>query len=129
MDRISLGENLRSAVWSQCIALACVFIAGVDKKRCGVAAEELDNQFEVREAGNTDEYDLLELRSRSRDAEFERILLGLSGDVLVLMILEDAFGLRTEIRFDSVETNLTLDASLFEFTPPPGVDVIGAPSG
>jgi outer membrane lipoprotein-sorting protein len=40
--------------------------------------------------------------------------------------MEDAFGLRTEIRFESLERNPVLEPGLFEFTPPDGVDVIGA---
>ena len=38
------------------------------------------------------------------------------------MILEDAFGLRTEIRFHDVQRNPPLDASLFSFEPPVGVE-------
>jgi len=85
----------------------------------------LDEQFEVREAGDAFELQLLELRARSADTDFERVLLGLRDDTLMLMILEDAFGLRTEIRFHDVQRNPVLDASLFSFEPPGGVDVIG----
>lgn len=85
----------------------------------------LDEQFEVREAGEALELQLLELRARSAETDFERILLGLRADSLELMIMEDAFGLRTELRFDDVRRNPQLDASLFSFEPPDGVDVIG----
>ncbi len=85
----------------------------------------LDEQFEVRESGNFDGLDLLELRSRSAESEFDRVLLGLQGNELRMMAMEDAFGLRTEIHFDELERNQDLDAELFRFTPPPGVDVIG----
>lgn len=89
----------------------------------------LDDEFEVREVGVTNEAALLELRARSMETEFERFLLGLSADRIVLMIMEDAFGLRTEIRFTAVDRNPQLDPALFEFTPPDGVDVIGALPG
>jgi len=85
----------------------------------------LDEQFEVREAGDAFELQLLELRARSAETDFERVLLGLRNDTLMLMILEDVFGLRTEIRFHDVQRNPVLDASLFSFEPPDGVDVIG----
>ncbi|NNJ66136.1 MAG: hypothetical protein HKP16_11235 [Xanthomonadales bacterium] len=39
--------------------------------------------------------------------------------------MEDAFGLRTELRFRGIERNLPLDDSLFTFVPPAGVDLIG----
>jgi outer membrane lipoprotein carrier protein len=86
---------------------------------------QLDAQFEVREVGQDNELHLLELRSRQSESEFERILLGLSDDMLRMMVMEDAFGLRTEIRFQQIERNLELDAGLFSFTPPESADVIG----
>jgi outer membrane lipoprotein carrier protein len=87
--------------------------------------DRLEEQFEVREMGQAEQMHLLELRARSQESEFERILLGLEAGLLKLMIMEDAFGLRTEIRFDEVEINPELDDELFYFEPPPGVDVIG----
>ena len=91
--------------------------------------ERLDDSFEVREAGDLDGIALLELRARSMETEFERFLLGLRGDRLELIIMEDAFGLRTELRFSALVRNPEVDAGLFEFTPPEGVDVIGALPG
>ena len=85
----------------------------------------LDEQFEVREAGDIDGLYYIELRSRSAETEFERVLLGLRNDVLELMIMEDAFGLRTELRFFDVVRNPELDQALFSFVPPEGADVIG----
>jgi outer membrane lipoprotein carrier protein len=86
---------------------------------------QLDAHFEVREVGDIEDLQLLELRARSQESDFERILLGLRNDVLGLMIMEDAFGLRTELRFQDVQRNLELAAALFVFEPPDGVDVIG----
>jgi outer membrane lipoprotein carrier protein len=85
----------------------------------------LDEQFEVREAGEASDLQLLELRARSAESDFERILLGLRNAGLELMIMEDAFGLRTELRFQEVQRNPVLDEKLFTFEPPDGVDVIG----
>lgn len=86
---------------------------------------QLDEQFEVREVGQADELLLLELRSRSAETDFERILLGLSNDSLQSMVMEDAFGLRTEVQFQQVERNPQLDPALFTFEPPESADVIG----
>ena len=86
---------------------------------------QLDQQFEVREVGEADGLQLLELRSRDTDSEFERILLGLRDDSLSLLVMEDAFGLRTEVRFEQIQRNPTLDSSLFTFQPPESADVIG----
>jgi outer membrane lipoprotein carrier protein len=87
---------------------------------------KLDEQFEVREAGDMDGMMLLELRSMNEESDFERVLIGLQNDELKLMTMEDAFGLRTEIRFSNVQRNLSLDPKLFSFTPPDGVDIIGS---
>lgn len=85
----------------------------------------LEEQFEVRELGGDSGLQLLELRSHNPESEFERILLGLNNGELLLMAMEDAFGLRTEIRFREIQRNPPLEEKLFQFTPPEGVDVIG----
>jgi outer membrane lipoprotein carrier protein len=41
------------------------------------------------------------------------------------MELHDNFGQTTRLRFTNLERNPALGASLFRFTPPKGVDVIG----
>jgi outer membrane lipoprotein carrier protein len=86
---------------------------------------QLEEQFEVREVGEADGLQLLELRSRSEESDFERILLGLRDDSLHLMVMEDAFGLRTEVKFQQIQKNPELDSGLFTFEPPESADVIG----
>jgi len=85
----------------------------------------LEEQFEVREAGENGQLALLDLRAKNMESDFERILLGLRDDTLELMIMEDAFGLRTEIRFREIDRNPELDAALFTFRPPATADVMG----
>ena len=41
------------------------------------------------------------------------------------MILWDSLGQKTEILFHAVDLAPQLDNALFEFEPPPGVDIIG----
>ena len=85
----------------------------------------LEEQFIITEAGRHEGVDLLTLESSNPESEFDRVLLGFDQDQLVLMSLEDAFGLRTEIRFSELARNLPLDPALFRFVPPPGTDVVG----
>jgi len=85
----------------------------------------LDEQFEAREVGEAEGMQLLELNARNMESQFERILLGLQDDLLAMMVMEDAFGLRTEIRFQQVELNPELEQTLFTFQPPENADVIG----
>jgi len=86
---------------------------------------QLDVQFDVRELGGDSGLELLELRAHNPESQFERVLLGLVDDQVLLMAMEDAFGLRTEIRFKDIKRNPSLNEELFHFTPPEGVDVIG----
>ena len=86
---------------------------------------QLDEQFLVTELGDFEGLLLLELRSREAETEFERILMGLDVEGIRLMVMEDAFGQRTEIRFSSVQKNTDIDPQLFVFKPPEGADVVG----
>lgn len=85
----------------------------------------IDEQFVITEAGKFEGIDLLALESRNPESEFERVMLGFEAGKLVLMQLEDAFGLRTNIRFSAIVRNPELDAELFRFVPPEGTDVVG----
>lgn len=86
---------------------------------------QLDQQFLVAELGEFEDMQLLELKSRESESEFERIMIGLDATGIRMMIMEDAFGQRTEIRFSNVVRNAEVDPRLFSFTPPQGADVVG----
>ncbi len=85
----------------------------------------LDDQFEVRDLGIDEGIAYVELRSIKSDAEFDRILLGIEGQDLRLIAMEDAFGLRTEIRLQESQRNPELNADRFTFEPPEDVDIVG----
>jgi outer membrane lipoprotein carrier protein len=85
----------------------------------------LDEQFNVAELGAYEDVLILELKSRAEESEFERILLGLDTNGIRMMAMEDAFGQRTEIRFEEASKNIELEAGLFDFTPPEDADVVG----
>ena len=89
----------------------------------------LEEQFEVREVGDHDGMNLLQLVSVNAESEFDRVLLGFRDGQLALMQLEDAFGLRTNIAFSEILRNPDLADDLFQFIPPPGVDVVGESAG
>ena len=86
---------------------------------------QIDEQFNVTELGVLDEMQLLELKSRDTESEFERIILGLDANGISMMIMEDAFGQRTEIQFENTLRNAPAEAELFTFTPPKDADVVG----
>lgn len=88
----------------------------------------LDQQFQVTELGDFEDMLLLELKSLDDESEFERILLGLDSSGIRMMVMEDAFGQRTEVHFENMLKNSPLDPQLFKFTPPEGADLVGVVS-
>ena len=86
---------------------------------------QLDDQFLVAELGDFEDMNLLELRSRDVESQFERILIGVDASGIRMMIMEDAFGQRTEINFTNIVSNAHLGEDVFIFTPPEGTDVVG----
>ncbi len=86
---------------------------------------QLDEQFHLTELGEFEGMLLLELKSMDGESEFERILLGMNSEGIRMMVMEDAFGQRTEVRFMDTARNAPAESELFKFTPPEGTDVVG----
>ncbi len=87
----------------------------------------LDSQFELRDLGQSDGIDWVELKPKQEDTDFEAVYLGLSEGFLAAMELRDNFGQATQIKFSNTTVNEDVDENLFRFDPPEGVDVIGDP--
>lgn len=85
----------------------------------------LDEQFHVTELGEFEDMVLLELKSQDIESEFERILLGFNDAGVSMMVMEDAFGQRTEIHFEQMLRNQAIEPALFNFEPPADADVVG----
>lgn len=64
------------------------------------------------------------LTSKTKDALFNNVSLQFKAQQLQSMKLTDNFGQITQINFSDVKTNPSLSSSLFQFTPPHGIDVI-----
>ncbi|ACL73083.1 outer membrane lipoprotein carrier protein LolA [Thioalkalivibrio sulfidiphilus HL-EbGr7] len=84
----------------------------------------LEQDFEVSVVGERGELNWVELTPRDRDADFTRILIGMDGDRVGMMVLYDQFGQQTRIRFSNMRINPSIPAATFRFEAPPGVDVI-----
>jgi outer membrane lipoprotein-sorting protein len=69
--------------------------------------------------------DWYELTPREPQPEFRALRVVFKGELLVSLELEDHFGQRTRLDFQNLERNPDLDPALLDFTPPPGVDVVG----
>lgn len=89
------------------------------------SGNSLEHSFIINEIGNVDKLQWVELIPREKDTNFERMRLGFDEHDLRSMELMDSFGHTTRLEFSHLQHNPHLAASLFHFTPPPGVDVVG----
>lgn len=90
----------------------------------------LQESFVITELGvrGGEEWQGLEwvgLAPKADDAGFSRVWLGFDEKELRAMELTDNFGQTTLIKFSNLRREASVDATLFTFVPPPGVDVIG----
>ncbi len=87
--------------------------------------QKLEDAFEIHELGSDAGLHRLELRNKKDDVDFDRIMIGLDAKGLRFLQLHDQFEQTTYISFTDLKTNPALDAAIFEFIPPEGVDVFG----
>ncbi|MEM8547490.1 MAG: outer membrane lipoprotein chaperone LolA [Pseudomonadota bacterium] len=126
---IADGTNL----WSYDVDLDSVSVRGQEETLARSPADILAGTvdaltyFDFQGAFERDEVLWVQLGSRDSEADFTALRLGFREDVLVGMELANRLQQRTEIVFREVRTNQPVDASLFEFLPPVGIDVEGVP--
>lgn len=104
---------------------------GAEEQNSPLAAlidpQRLDRDFNVKDAGSKDGLEWLELTPKhDENAGFQNARLGFDKHGLSRMQILDALGQRTEISFSSWKRNPAFTAKTFHFTPPKGVDVVGA---
>jgi outer membrane lipoprotein carrier protein len=85
----------------------------------------IEKLFNLKDAGSKDGIEWLEASPKSKEGSFEKVRMGFKGNDLHAMELKDNFGQTTLLRFSNLQRNPSIGASLFRFTPPKGVDVIG----
>ena len=84
--------------------------------------------FAVVDTGRRDGLEWFRLTPHAADPEFRGIELGFVEDQLRTMRFTDRLQQTTVIEFASLDRRVKLADSLFRFTPPRGVDVVGRPS-
>ena len=87
--------------------------------------QKLQDAFEIHERGMESGLHRIELLNKKDDVDFDRVIIGLDEKGLRFLQLHDQFEQTTEIFFTDLQSNPVLDAAIFEFTPPEGVDVFG----
>lgn len=87
-------------------------------------SNDLERSFELREAGSRDGLEWLDAVPRTRDAGFERILIGFRNGLPEAMEVVDAFGATTRFAFRGIDRGARIDPTAFRFVPPKGADVV-----
>ena len=87
----------------------------------------LPQDFRIRDLGQRNGLYWVELLPRQSEHGFQRIVMGLANDAMLLHSLElrDDFGQTTRLDFYDGRVNKPVDPAQFTFVPPEGVDVLG----
>lgn len=88
---------------------------------------KLERDYLVEDGGESGGLQWVVLKPKQgQDAAFDSARIGLDAAGVARMDIHDTLGQRTEIVFSGWKRNPTFARDTFEFTPPAGVDVIGA---
>lgn len=88
------------------------------------SGESLEQHFTVTDFGLTDGLTWVALKPKNENAGYQGLMVGFAKEQLSSIVLTDGLGNETRLLLSNIVTNSELDASLFEFTPGDGVDVI-----
>jgi outer membrane lipoprotein carrier protein len=129
VDQVIVGDGER--VWIHDRDLNQVTVRKISKALGSTpaallaGASDIDQAFELSDAGARDGLEWLEAKPREPDAGFERIRMGFSATGLEAMELTDNFGQTTRLRFANLQRNPKIDPAEFRFEPPKGADILG----
>jgi outer membrane lipoprotein carrier protein len=89
----------------------------------------LGKEFELLAAPSEAGVDWVVAKPKVKDSSLQQVRIGLRSEdgqmVLAHLDIVDAFGTRSQMRFDKVQVNPSqLTASQFNFVPPKGADVV-----
>lgn len=89
---------------------------------------KLSDNFQIIEKDMRDNLNWIELRPQKPEAGFSKIEIGLMGKDLLAMELLDNFNQLTKLKFSNLQRNMSLTPNIFQFIPPPDVDILGKPA-
>ncbi len=85
---------------------------------------DIEKSHTIEEIGAQGRFDWVNLIPKDPESEFREIRIGFEDDRLRLMELLDNLGRRTRLSFVDLKENEPIPASVFNFVPPDGVDII-----
>lgn len=127
-QQLMVGDGAR--IWLYDPELRQVIVRKSDKALGGSPAallagdNDVDQRFTLKVDGEHGGAQWVIAEPKQNDTGFARIRIGLSGNELKGMILEDSFGQITTLIFSNVMRNGDVAASQFRFSPPAGVDIL-----
>jgi outer membrane lipoprotein carrier protein len=126
--QLMIGDGSR--IWLYDPELKQVIVRPSDKALGGSPAallagdNEVEQRFVLKADGDHGGAQWVIAEPKQNDTGFVRIRIGLSGNELKGMILEDSFGQTTTLVFSNVVRNGDVPTSLFRFSPPAGADIL-----
>jgi outer membrane lipoprotein carrier protein len=96
-----------------------------------LAGDSLDKDFTLKTAPATPDakgvIEWAEALPRQKDGQFKAVRVGFRQGRLVALEVVDGFGQRSRLDFSQFDTQASVPASSFTFTPPAGADVLKQP--
>ena len=89
-----------------------------------LAGGSLDKDFDLKTQPSRDGLDWVQALPKAKDGPFQSMRVGFRGATLASIEIVDSFSQRSLLQFGPLQANAVLPADLFEFSPPPGADVI-----
>ena len=126
--QLMVGDGSR--IWLYDPELKQVIVRKSDKALGGSPAallagdNDVEQRFALKPEGEHGGAQWVIAEPKLSDTGFVRIRIGLAGNELKGMILEDSFGQITTLVFSNVVRNGDVPASQFRFVPPAGADVL-----
>ena len=87
-------------------------------------SDDVERYFSLESLDKQGGYEWLEVIPNDEESLFERVRMAFSSSTLRIMELYDHFGQKTVITFADFKRNPKFAPDAFNFTPPPGVDVV-----
>lgn len=128
MEQLMIAD--RKHIWVYDVDLEQVTVKKQEKGLGGTAAlflsgydDTVTRDFTVIQSGSGDNL-IFDLKSKSAKANFQQIKLTFRQSLLTGLELYDQLGQVTSVQLVQAKLNPKLAASLFQFKPPKGVDVV-----
>ena len=89
-----------------------------------LAGGSLDKDFDVSNQPTEGGMEWVLALPKVKDGAFQAVRIGFKAKTLAAVEITDSFGQRSNLQFSGMQSNVTLAADAFKFTPPAGADVI-----